>query len=82
MGDDRDELSARELIVEQYVKFQADVLDIASAWAFVMEHIDQVGPDPQISIKPMLVYQASLSNESSYRREFRCVVKGRIDDQS
>lgn len=38
--------------VEFTVQFATTVADLAAAWTFVMERIDEVGSDPSVSIDP------------------------------
>lgn len=40
-------------MIEVTTKFVTTCDDLPAAWAFVMEHIDRVGPDPSIHIGPV-----------------------------
>lgn len=39
--------------VEHTERFCTTVADLSGAWAFIMEYVDRVGPDPTIQIKPV-----------------------------
>lgn len=38
--------------VEVTTQYATTVPSLQAAWAFVMDHVDAVGPDPRIEIKP------------------------------
>jgi len=59
--------------VEVTTRYATSVDDLPSAWAFVMEKIDHVGPAPSIEIQPYW----ELEDDS---RRFSVVVSGTIED--
>jgi hypothetical protein len=66
--------------VEFTARYATAVEDLASAWAFVMEHVDKVGPDPSIHITP---YWGVGANEEllaveDFQRRFQVVVDGLV----
>lgn len=80
MGDDGDFIQARELEVQHTVKYETLAEDMTTAWAFVMAHIDKVGPEPSVTIRPCLVWKdQSVGGEGKYYTQFRCKISGRID---
>ncbi|WP_344766256.1 hypothetical protein [Aeromicrobium panaciterrae] len=55
--------------------------ELADAWAFVMAHVDSVGPDPNIEIKPIWVYRvAEMDDNDDPPRHFSVVVSGMVPD--
>lgn len=58
--------------VEITTRYCTNVVDMAAAWAFVMEHVDNVGPNPSIEISPVLFFQ----DGSTYK--FEVMVEGTI----
>lgn len=42
-------------LVERTVKYATTVTELPAAWAFVMEHLDESGPDPEITIRPVWI---------------------------
>lgn len=57
--------------VEVTMKFVTSVPSLAEAWAFVMEHIDEVGDDPVIVITPLWLMEDDT-------REFEVKVEGMV----
>ncbi|MCL2463599.1 MAG: hypothetical protein FWF28_00825 [Micrococcales bacterium] len=66
--------------VERTVKFATTVDDLPAAWAFVMDHMDDLGPDPQITISP--VWQANdsppLDSDFAMVRRFEVAASGTV----
>jgi hypothetical protein len=56
--------------VERTIMYATTVTALGEAWAFVMGHLDEVGPDPSIQIKPLW-----WSDDS---RRFEVVVSGMV----
>lgn len=40
------------MAIEKTVTYADVVPELADAWSFVMTHLDEVGPDPHITIQP------------------------------
>lgn len=68
--------------VEVTTRYVTSVDSLAAAWAFVMERVDAVGPDPSISIKP--VWQVSVHDIDTevvdWPRVFEVVVEGMVQE--
>ncbi len=67
---------------EVTTRYATTVDDLAAAWAYVMERIDQVGPDPSITIKPLWVisvHDMDSDNEAP-PREFEVTVSGMVHE--
>lgn len=65
--------------IEQTVKLATTVDDLASAWAFVMTRIDDLGPDPRITISPIWAYNVTdLAAEQNPPRQFEVTVSGMV----
>lgn len=69
--------------VEVTTRYVTSVPDLASAWAFVMDRIDAVGPDPSIEIKPVWIMSVhEIGNDDIGRapRQFSVVVEGMVEE--
>lgn len=67
--------------IEVTTKFVTTVDDLPTAWAFVMDHIDALGPDPQVQIRPiwlMSVTEAMDGRDERPMRQFEVVVSGMV----
>jgi hypothetical protein len=51
------------------------VNEMPQAWAFVMEHLDLVGPDPSVKITPHMAVRVGAEDEEP-RRRFSVVIEG------
>jgi len=67
--------------IERTIKFSTTVDELPAAWAFVMEKIDEVGPDPQIEIKPLWQADADapLNEADTWKRVFEVAVSGMVE---
>lgn len=64
--------------VEVHTRYATSTETLAEAWAFVMDRIDKVGPDPAIEINPCwFVCSADMTEP---RRHFSVVVSGAIEE--
>ena len=63
--------------VEVTTRYATSVDDLPAAWAFVMEHLDSVGPDPSIDIGPLW----SSVDDFNIRR-FSVVVSGMVEAEA
>jgi predicted membrane-bound spermidine synthase len=59
--------------VERTIKYATTVPALGEAWTFVMGHLDEVGPDPSIEIRPMW----TCSDDDETRR-FEVAVSGMV----
>lgn len=66
--------------VEVTTRYATTVEDLAAAWAFIMERLDSVGPDPQIKITPVWVITPDLDEDEPPPRRFSVVVEGMVDE--
>ena len=64
--------------IEISTKYATTVPDLTAAWAFVMDHIDQVGPDPSIHIGPVWSYTMDQLDDENVPRHFEVAVSGTI----
>jgi hypothetical protein len=65
--------------IERTVTLATTVDDLPAAWQFVMARIDDLGPDPRITISPVWAYNvADLSSEQRPPRQFEVAVSGMI----
>lgn len=67
--------------VERTVKVATTVDTLADAWSFVMEHVDNVGPMPQININPISVMDMA-DPESEWSTAFEVSVAGMVEEES
>lgn len=67
--------------VEVTTRFAVTVDDLPSAWAFVMDRLDRVGPDPEVTISPVWIVRSTNVDVEPQRR-FSCVVSGMIPEDS
>lgn len=67
--------------IEIHTRYATTVVTLADAWAFVMDHIDKVGPDPSIEIAPiwLMGYDEPRTNEPP--RHFAVTVSGSIEEK-
>jgi len=67
--------------IERTTTFATTVDDLAAAWAFIMGRIEEVGPDPRITISPIWSFSASsLDVEQNPPRRFEVSVSGMVHD--
>lgn len=59
--------------VEFLAQYATSVPDLQAAWAFVMAHIDRVGPNPSVKINPSWRFTPEAE------RRFEVVVAGSIE---
>lgn len=67
-------------MIETTTKYVTTVDDLPSAWAFVMEHLDRLGPDPEVHIKPIWLMSVSdaLDGHEGPDRQFEVAVSGMV----
>lgn len=61
--------------IEVTTRYATSVDELADAWAFVMAHVDKVGADPYIGIKPLWS-----SGDDFTQRRFEVVVSGMVEE--
>ena len=67
--------------IERTTRLATTVDDLAAAWAFVMEHIDSVGPDPDVKISPVWSRNFDqMDDDEPWPRHFSVVVSGMVED--
>lgn len=64
--------------VEVTTRYATTVDSLTEAWAFVMERLDSVGPDPRIEITPEWVY----SDAEDGTRRFSVMVDGMVPERT
>lgn len=70
--------------VEVTTRYATSVDDLPAAWAFVMKHLDSVGPDPCIEIlsfSTVSVRDMDRDDDGPWQRRFGVVVSGMVHDQ-
>lgn len=68
--------------VEMTTKYVTTVDDLPAAWAFVMDHLDRLGPDPEVHIKPIWIMSVSEAMDDPMngpQRQFEVVVSGMVE---
>lgn len=71
----------RKIPVEKTTRYATSVDSLAEAWAFVMDKIDEVGPDPTVMIKPLWIVSWSEDDtETPTPRQFEVMVEGMVDE--
>lgn len=65
-------MSAEVAVTTRYAMW---VDEMTQAWAFVMEHLELVGPDPSVKITPHMTVHVEDQDEEPKRR-FSVVIEG------
>lgn len=67
--------------IEITTSFATVVPDLPTAWTFVMDHIDRVGPAPSVEIRPTWSRDADpLNPNDDWERHFEVVVSGMVEE--
>lgn len=69
--------------IEVTTRYATTVDDLPAAWAFVMDRVDLVGPDPSIDIKPLWTFSAhdmDRADDAMPPRQFSVVVSGMVPE--
>lgn len=66
--------------VEITTRYATSVPDLGAAWAFVMAHLDSVGPDPEVKISPVWTITSDLPDNEEPPRHFSVVVSGMVHE--
>jgi hypothetical protein len=66
---------------EVTIRYATTVDTLTDAWAFVMAHLEHVGPDPSIQITPAWIVSvdATLGDETRPPRHFEVVISGMVE---
>lgn len=67
--------------IEVTTRYATTVEDLSAAWAFVMEHLENVGPDPEVHIKPIWIISVrdmDRDDAPETPRRFEVVVSGMV----
>lgn len=74
--------------VEVTTRYVTTVDDLPSAWRFVMERLDSVGPDPRVLISPVRIMPVGQmidtlegAEESRPVRQFEVLVEGMLHER-
>lgn len=76
-------MSETRIPVEVTTRYATSVDDLASAWAFVMDRLDHVGPDPEVRITPIWSWSVhDMDRPDDYQppRRFEVVVSGMVEE--
>jgi hypothetical protein len=65
--------------IEVTTRYVTTVDNLSEAWAFVMERLDSVGPDPSVEISPVWTL-SSLPGDDEMPRQFSVVVSGMVEE--
>lgn len=65
---------------ERTIRYATTVDHLHDAWAFVMDHLDQVGGEPRIVISPIVTSSWGGSNDLDSTRGFEVMVEGMIEE--
>lgn len=71
--------------VEVATRYATTVDSLTEAWAFVMDRVDKVGPDPSIKISPQWsfsVHDIDHADATEPPRQFSVVVEGMVHEES
>lgn len=69
--------------IEVTTRYATTVDTLVEAWAFVMDRVDNVGPDPSIKISPVWsfsVHDMDRSDHLDPPRQFSVVVEGMVPE--
>lgn len=70
--------------IEVTTRYTTTVDDLPSAWAFVMERVDQVGPNPSIKIRPIWIHNLHDMDRVDAPpavRQFEITVEGMVHEE-
>lgn len=70
---------------EVTTRYATTVDDLGAAWAYVMDHLEKVGPDPSVKISPVWVFSVhDMDREdlSEPPRQFSVVVEGMVHEDA
>lgn len=75
--------------VEVTTRYVTTVDELAAAWAFVMDRLDRVGPDPRITISPVtiigigdMIDGLEGRPDREHPRQFEVVVEGMVREEA
>lgn len=67
---------AQRTPTERTVQYATTVDNLIDAWAFVMDHVDEVGTDPRITISPITTMSWDGVGDEPPTRGFEVAVSG------
>lgn len=83
----RREAAGHERPIEITTRYATTVDELADAWAFVMERLEAVGPNPRITINPVTIMPISDmvdgldgAPDREYQRQFEVIVSGMVHE--
>jgi hypothetical protein len=64
--------------IERTITFTTTVDELTDAWSFIMANLPEVGPDPEVSIKPLWAadHDSPLADADYWSRKFEVSVSG------
>lgn len=67
--------------IEVTTRYVTSVETLGEAWAFVMDRIDRVGPEPTVHISPVAIFNMrDIESEPEPERRFEVVVEGMVHE--
>jgi hypothetical protein len=70
--------------IEVTTRYATSVNELTDAWAFVMDRLDRVGPDPSVTIKPIWTISVrdvdTDDEDQEWPRRFEVVVEGMVHE--
>lgn len=69
--------------IEVTTRYATTVDDLTAAWAFVMDRLDRVGPDPTVEISPFWafnIHDGLEGRDETPARQFSVVVSGMVPE--
>lgn len=70
--------------IEVTTRYVTTVDELPAAWAFVMDRLDRVGPDPSVSIRPLWItpiQDMDRIGAPPTPRQFEVVVEGMVPEE-
>jgi hypothetical protein len=72
--------------IEVTTRYATSVNELTDAWAFVMDRLDRVGPDPSVTIKPIWTISVrdvdTDDEDQEWPRRFEVVVEGMVHEET
>ena len=67
--------------IEVTTRYATSVDELTDAWAFVMDRLEKVGPDPRVTVSPTWTFHVSdIDTEQRPPRRFEVVVEGTVTE--
>lgn len=75
-----------EISVEKTTRYATNVAEMSDAWAFVMQRIDLLGPDPTVSISPVWTMEYCDNEDCEVGghtvRSFNVIIAGTVPENA